>query len=101
MAVHFVKHGMDESEWTSDDINEGHEKLAKDIAEDDNKCWESLPSDQKMARKWIEMLLEKNFRLFISPVEFVDYDEEVYKMLIEIDADSGEVSLNEEQLGPL
>jgi len=63
--------------------------------------WDSLPWKKKQARAWVEMLLDKNFRLHIRPVEFVEYDEELYEKLVEIGADSGCVSLDERELGPL
>ena len=47
------------------------------------------------------MLLDNDFFLSIRPIEFVDYDENLYKKLVEIGADSGEVSLEPTELGPL
>lgn len=76
--------------------------VAKTKAENEKEgLWESLAIEKKKERAWIEMLLDNDFFLSIRPIEFVDYDENLYKKLVEIGADSGEVSLEPTELGPL
>ena len=63
--------------------------------------WQRLPLKKKQERAWVEMLLDRKYRLHIRPVEFVEYDEELYEKLVAIGADNGCVSLDERELGPL
>lgn len=87
---------------TTDLAMREYAEAAKTKAENEQEgLWESLEEHKKQERAWIEMLLDNNYNLSIRPVEFVDYDENLYNKLVEIGANNGEVSLNPNELGPL
>lgn len=50
---------------------------------------------------WIRMLEDKQYRIEIVPVEFVKYDEDLYKALVKIGASNGQVSNLFEDIGPV
>ncbi len=87
---------------SKDQLEPKHVESAKAEAESDKEgSWDKMRDLEKHGRTWVEMMLEKQFYMDIVPIEFVDYDEELYNKLVETSADNGEVSLDESKLGPL
>lgn len=83
-------------------LKKGHFDKAREIAEAEQEgSWEKLSSEKKNIAAWIQMLVGINARIDIVPVEFVDYDEALYKKLVESGANNGEVATEEKELGPL
>jgi hypothetical protein len=56
---------------------------------------------EEVVKAWIAMLEDKNYRIEIVPVEFVKYDEDLYRALVTIGADNGQVSTRFEDIGPV
>eukprot|EP00979_Chaetoceros_neogracilis_P017521 scaffold10238_cov276-Chaetoceros_neogracile.AAC.2 len=84
------------------DLLQTHINTAMIKAENEEQGkWLSLNLEKRRIRAWIEMLLDFNYRLYITPVEFVEYDEKLYEKLCEIGGDNGCVTLDEKELGPL
>jgi hypothetical protein len=46
--------------------------------------WLSLNLEKQRIRAWIEMLLDFNYRLYITPIEFVEYDEKLTKNCVRL-----------------
>jgi len=90
-------------ETNKDLLTDNHVHAAKTKAENElqGKWLASCNEEQKQTRAWIEMLTDFKYRLYITPVEFVDYDEKLYEKLVSLGADNGCVSLDESELGPL
>ena len=79
-------------------LTEIHVNAAMTKAENERKA---CNFEQMQTRAWIEMLTDFKYRMYITPVEFVDYDEKLYEKLVSLGADNGCVSLDESKLGPL
>jgi len=87
---------------TTDLAMDEYQQAAKIKAENEEEgLWRKLSLVKRQTRAFIEMLLGHKYQLEITPIEFVDYDEELYNKLVEIDAATGVVSMNEKELGPL
>jgi len=63
--------------------------------------WEKANDKKRKTAAFIALLIEHDYQLKIVPVEFVDYDEDLYRVLVESGACNGRVSINEAELGPL
>jgi len=62
---------------------------------------DAAASRHEIVQAWITMLEDMNYRIQIVPVEFVEYDEELYNALVAIEAYNGEVSTRFEDIGPV
>ena len=63
--------------------------------------WEKSSREKQEIFVWLEMLFRADYHVKVVPVEFVEYDEDMYQALVEIDAANGQIAVDENQLGPV
>ena len=78
---------------------------AKEIFEGDqedegsSKTWASLSDMDKRKRAYIERLVREDYKLDVGPIQFVRYDEAVYKYLVGKGAGNGRVAADDNTAG--
>eukprot|EP00978_Attheya_sp_CCMP212_P040896 scaffold228208_cov63-Attheya_sp.AAC.2 len=70
-------------------------------AAQDEEKWDAISKEKRITSAWVVMLIEAGYRIKIVPVEFVEYDETLYRTLVDYGASNGHVSLLDEELGPM
>jgi hypothetical protein len=108
MADHFRKHNVSVS-WeeapgkfrtvSSNTLANAHKTTA--AAQHEEEVWDAMSEEKQTASAWVVMLIEAGYRIKIVPVEFVEYDETLYRTLVNYGASNGHVSLYDEELGPM
>jgi hypothetical protein len=108
MADHFRKHNVSVS-WeeapgkfrtvSSNTLANAHNTTA--AAQHEEEVWDAMSEEKQTASAWVVMLIEAGYRIKIVPVEFVEYDETLYRTLVNYGASNGHVSLHDEELGPM
>jgi len=63
--------------------------------------WEKSSREKQEILVWLEMLFRADYHVKVVPVEFVEYDEDMYQALVEMDAANGQITEDENQLGPV
>jgi hypothetical protein len=63
--------------------------------------WDSLSTKQQDVKGWTLLLQEINHEIEIVPVEFIEYDEDLYQALVKGGCSNGQVSIDYDQLGPV
>jgi hypothetical protein len=94
MAYHYRQRSRIPASWTDngiyyeathDEMLEGNfmEKVKNSIGEE---AWGNLSEVRQQTEGWRQMLIDIAFKIEIVPVEFVEYDEDLYKALVECGA---------------
>mmetsp|Transcript_27863 Transcript_27863/g.60616 ORF Transcript_27863/g.60616 Transcript_27863/m.60616 type:complete len:596 (+) Transcript_27863:91-1878(+) len=78
-----------------------YEEAKAEAEEEKIGSWQKMSQEKKDTAAWIHMLLRVDYTIPIVPVEYVDYDEGLYEKLVAFGAACGEVSVDENELGPL
>ena len=83
------------------DAKEEYYDMARVKADErQENTWNTLTPRRQQILAWVEMLLAIQYSIEVVPVEFVDYDEDLYDALVAAGAHNGQVSLVENDLGP-